>query len=105
MVYLDSQAGSKEESTLSRQWTSSRSARIWLSPRFSKLVFCQLYSREISCLQLPAPFPRADAERKGQEMAILVADLQRMRGETARNAVSDSNGGNWQEWEGVVMQS
>ena len=31
---------------------------------------------------------RMDAERKAKEMAVLVADLQRMRSETARNAVS-----------------
>ena len=30
---------------------------------------------------------RMDAERKAKEMAVLVADLQRMRSETARNAV------------------
>ena len=30
-----------------------------------------------------------DAERKAKEMAVLVADLQRMRSETARNAVSE----------------
>merc|ERR1719507_2812095 len=29
---------------------------------------------------------RMDAERKAKEMAVLVADLQRMRSETARNA-------------------
>ena len=33
---------------------------------------------------------RMDAERKAKEMAVLVADLQRMRSETARNAVRET---------------
>ena len=32
-------------------------------------------------------FGRLDAERKAHEMAVLVADLQRMRAHTARDAV------------------
>lgn len=40
---------------------------------------------------------RADAEKKGQEMAVLVADLQRMRSETARNAEEEERMTKYQE--------
>merc|ERR1712089_23427 len=40
---------------------------------------------------------RADAERKAKEMAILVADLQRMRCETARDAEEEARMTKYQE--------
>jgi len=40
---------------------------------------------------------RAEAERKAKEMAILVADLQRMRSETARNAEEEERMTRYQE--------
>ena len=41
----------------------------------------------IILLMMMMMMTRMDAERKAKEMAVLVADLQRMRSETARNAV------------------
>merc|ERR1712223_2131107 len=40
---------------------------------------------------------RMDAERKAKEMAVLVADLQRMRSETARNAEEEERMTRYQE--------
>jgi len=40
---------------------------------------------------------RMDAERKAKEMAVLVADLQRMRSETARNAEEEERMTQYQE--------
>ena len=39
-------------------------------------------------LNVKAECCRREAERKAHEMAVLVADLQKMRTQTARNAVS-----------------
>ena len=39
-------------------------------------------------LNVKAECFRREAERKAHEMAVLVADLQKMRTQTARNAVS-----------------
>ena len=52
--------------------------------------YCQVKIYKLSCC-------RRDTERKAHEMAVLVADLQRMRSVTARDAEEEAQMTKYQE--------